>query len=330
MSHWYPISSMRRLRMKVRVRWGWVEPFEAVLMEARPRRWATIRDGVVEYLPPRKQRIWRDTSAGETVEVSERWLEQRGWGPEPTAWQPIGPWPDPLPEPLPSLPGPATAEPRMATIGGVEFCAATAAAEMEADRVAARAAPRQEAARDTWWLDPGRIVYQPAGHVTREMAEGRILRALLWCGYGQDVSRDVVPASRFLAEMASMTLSEALAANEEWATDRTLRPLKRDHDDFLEAMRWFCALNPAPRERGKKAWKLNKGQSLLLCCASRRPLLASDIARRIGVHQTYVPRLLNRTLDDVHKIANAPAATSAAVLALRDRNRKAKRDALAS
>jgi len=329
MSHWYPIHSMRRLRHRVRVRWGWVEPFEAVLMEAKPRRWATVRDGVVEWLPPRQQRTWRDKPNGEVAEVSDQWLQRRGWGPEPTAWQPIGAWPDQLPDPLPTVAAIAT-EPRMVSIGTVAFDAAAAAAEMEADRESARNRPRDERiARATWWLDPARIVYAPSGHVTREMAEGRLMRALLWCGYGQDLSRDTMPMSRFLAEMASQTLSEALAADEAWAIERPVQPLKQDHGDFLEAMRWFCGV---PLVRGERPaadrWRLNRMQQVLYWHASARPMHLRSMAGMANMSATAIARDYARGIDTIHKIANAPQRTSEAVAALRERNRRAKRDAV--
>lgn len=330
-AHWYPIGSMRRLNTRVRVRWGWVEPFEAVLVEARPRRWATIRDGVIEYLPPKQQRVWRDQAEGEMAEVSDAWLDRRGWGPEPAAWQPLGNWPDPLPDPLPSLPAVASPLPRMGNISKAEFDAVAAAEEMEADRVAARNAPREERiARATWWLDPARIIYAPPGHVTREMAEGRILRALLWCGHGQDLSRDTIPMSRFLAEMASMTLSEALAADESWAVDRALlQPLKQDHGDFLEAMRWFCAVPLIRGERPKPGrWRLNRMQQVLLWHASARPTHLRSMAGMAKQTATTIARDYARAIDIVHTIANAPEAPSASLLALRARNRKAKTHAV--
>jgi hypothetical protein len=73
----------------------------------------------------------------------------------------------------------------MISIGLVNFDAATAAAEMEADRQRARDQrdPRDRSDEDglPWWWSPAEIVYQPSGHVTRRMAEGRVMRAVAWC-----------------------------------------------------------------------------------------------------------------------------------------------------
>jgi hypothetical protein len=90
--------------MRVRVRWGWVGPFEAALLEKNPRRWATLRrDGatcdLITIDLPRSAKQRRKTWSGEITAVSDEWLGALGWGPEPTARQPVGAWPNRLPEP---------------------------------------------------------------------------------------------------------------------------------------------------------------------------------------------------------------------------------------
>src|SRR5262249_27640351 len=131
---WYSVGAMRRLHVRVRVRWGWVEPFEAVLLERRPRRWATLtydpktKTTNVQWLPPEKvvRGFLPARTTGILVPMTNAQFDQ--WGPEPDAWQPIGPWPDPLPAPLPMAM--ATNEVRMVSIGRVKFDATAAAAEM--------------------------------------------------------------------------------------------------------------------------------------------------------------------------------------------------------
>jgi len=183
-NNWYPVKSMRRLNKAVRVRWGWLEPFEAALIKTKPRRWATLsrnkKTGATEitYLPPERVKggFLPARTTGEMVPLTARQAD--AWGPEPDAWQPIGKWPDPLPAPLPTAS--ISSEPRMVSIGKVAFDAAGAAAEMEADREEARQDRERHRRRDGmgWWWSPAEIIYQPLGHVDRRMAEGRVMRCL--------------------------------------------------------------------------------------------------------------------------------------------------------
>lgn len=334
MSQWYPVSAMRILKKPVRVRWGWVPPFEAVLLENKPRRWATLRRdkaGVIQviWLPRKTQRVWRDTFAGETADVSETWLESRGWGPEPDAWQPVGVWPDPLPDPLPIVVR-DWGEARMVSIGKVAFDATAAASEMEADRENARNGLHQEEQEDrrqlAWWRDASRIRYQPRGEISREMAEGRIMRAVSWCGAGHDLSRGGVAMSRFLAEIATMTLTEALAAQEE-LIERAVRfePLRQDHDDFLTAMGWFVKLGKIFTRGEQKAWSLHRPQEVLLWRSLTVPLSFADIGRQFGVSGQRARDIYEFTIDRVNRIANASAYVDPVILRLQERNRAARR-----
>lgn len=336
MRPWYPVSSMQRLKTRVRVRWAWLPPFEAVLMQEKPRKWAILKrdprtgQNEVIWLPPRVQKtgFLRWQTSGETVRVSDDWLESRGWGPEPDAWQPIGAWADPLPDPLPTRE--VKDELRMVRIGKVDFDAVAAAAEMERDREEARNRKDEyrEAVSLPWWRDGSRIKYERRGEVTREMAEGRVMRAVSWCGAGQDLSRGTLAMSQFLAETAAMTMAQA-EAEQELLARRAVRfePLTQDHDDFLTAMAWFTKLNGSRGMNIMKPWRLSRNQEVLLWRALAVPLSFADIGKRLGVRWDRARDIYAAAIDRIHQIANAPARIDWLIADLRQRNRAARRTA---
>jgi hypothetical protein len=301
-------------------------------MSVEPRRrWATVaydkKTGAtdVQWLPPAKVvgGFLPQRTTGELVPMSDAQWDR--WGPEPAAWQPIGKWPDPLPDPLPA--GEVRDEIRMGSIGKIRFDATQAAAEMEADREDARRnrEPR-EAVNLAWWRDASRIRYQPPGEITREMAEGRIMRAVSWCGHGQGLTVGSQVTSQVLAKLGAMTLSEALAAQEN-LVDKVVRldPLRQDHDDWLTAMGWFSRLGDLCTPGTQKAWSLNRPQSILLWRSYAVPLSFADIGRQINTNRQRAHQLYEQTIDRIVKIANWPAGIEPAILAVRERNRAARR-----
>jgi hypothetical protein len=319
---WYPIASMRRLRKAVLVRWGWVEPFQAVLLENNPRRWATLRrdattgEIVTIELPPRNVKLWRRTWGGEYATVSDRWLEERGWGPEPAAWQPIGQWPDPLPDPLPT--GDVDDKVRMVSIGLVNFDAATAAREMEAERQRARNERDRRDHSDEdglpWWWSPAELVYQPSGHVTRKMAEGRVMRAVAWCLGGSAPPQ--LAKSRFFAEMAAA--AEELSDMAPQAVRFT--PLQQDIGDFLAAMSWFTKLNPKRDEDVG----MSREQKLLIWRSRPVALSFGEIGNQFSVSSQRAHQVYRRAIDKVTALANQAEGVDAPIAKLRQRNRAAR------
>jgi hypothetical protein len=314
---------MRRANKAIRVRWGWLLPFEAVLLGTNPRRWATLRrdaatgEIVTIDLPPRSVKQWRRTWAGEYATVSEKWLEERGWGPEPTAWQPIGSWPDPLPDPLPIVD--VDDGVRMASIGLVNFDATTAAAEMEADRQRARdeRGPRDRSEGLAWWWSPAEVVYEPAGMVSRRMAEGRVMRAVAWCRGGHASPK--LASSKFFAEMAAAA-SDLFEEVDVPPQAVRFVPLQEDLGDFLTAMGWFVRLNPQRAEGIRRS----REQDMLLLRSLPTPPSFGEIGRQLGVssqraHQVYV-----RAIDKVTVLANQPEGIDAPIAKLRQRNRAAR------
>jgi hypothetical protein len=338
MAPWYPASAMKRLRTRVRVRWGWGNPFEAMLMKDAPREWVGVVrvPGVKENkfvpLPPRTQKTgflrWQTT--GETMRVSEKWLDGRSWGPEPEAWQPLGAWIDPLPDPLPSVE--VKDEVRMVSIGKVAFDAVAAAAEMERDREEARNSKEDgddELVGIPWWRDISRIRYQRRGEITREMAEGRVMRAASWCGAGQHLSMgSSLAMSGFFAEFATLTEVQALA-EQELLIDRAVRfePLTQDYDDFLTAMAWFTRLNGS-RGTGKLApWKLTRNQKVLVWRSLTVPLSFKDIGKRLDVRWTRAQSMYGAAIDRIHEIANSRSEVDRFIAELRKRNKEVRRTA---
>jgi len=82
------------------------------------------------------------------------------------------------------------------------------------------------------------------------MAEGHLVRALIWCGFGQGLTLRSNTISQFLARFAAMTLSQALAAQEE-LVDKAVRleSLRHDYDDFTIARGWFVGSGRSCRLR---------------------------------------------------------------------------------
>lgn len=300
-TNWYPISAMRRANVKVRVRWGFVEPFEACLMETPTGfRWATFRNGEVEWLPPRQQKIWADNPDGEMKDVSDGWLARRGWGPEPEAWQPIGDrrWPDPLPEPLPTV---AQQRATRFVSETAEFDAAQAAAEMEADRESARRVPRRQKRERPGWLDPSTVKYQPIGHVSRDMAEARIMRAICVAMSGGDLGRLGVSTSRYVAEMAAIKQSANWSESEvDDLRSGRFPTLRQDLDDFLEAMSWFRSIaevHDRPNTR-------TLAQVVVVARACSWWRAWADIGREYDVTGQYASRVYEAAIGRIWAAAN--------------------------
>jgi hypothetical protein len=104
--------------------------------------------------------------------------------------------------------------------------------------------------------------------------------------------------SQFVARLAAMTLSQALAAQEELADKAgRLESLGQEHDDFTIAKGWFVRLRtelPTPEER----------------------------LRRSGERASH---MYEKAIDRVTKIANSRRYMSPAIKDLCERNRAARR-----
>lgn len=167
-------------------------------------------------------------------------------------WRPqnAATWQLPLPEPVTQI------EAGRMTTTRQNFDAAEAAAEMEADRDAARAIKDDEPKarkRHLWWLAEGlAIKYDPPGSITRKDCEARLMRAVAadnlfaqLVGKGlheaplyQMLAADVGAAK---AEEVCRALAESEAATPGEFNPR-FEPLPADIADQMTAMEWFRAL----------------------------------------------------------------------------------------
>lgn len=325
---WYSLSDLPQVRAHVRVWWmvhGLPREIE-VMRSWQPRKgwgWTTLLDGVYAELPPRG----RDKSA---------------WAPEPVCWQPASEawiWPGDEPKPLlphlvPRLEG-VTA--KMQAVSDAE--AAEMAREMEADRETARAQADGHAKtfEVRWWVDSTNIRYEPAGEVSPKMAEGRVLRALAWCGAGKGLTLRTTTVGSLLARMAEVASGEAaLAEAEKSARLHNLprfQPLPRDHEDFPVAMNWFGSINP-PENWGprREAWALNRVQRVMLMRTLTIPLSWEDIGAVMHFSGPRARQLYVRGMEMCHRVANGGAAYPGRtvvdqIAALKERNREHRRGA---
>lgn len=300
---WYPMAAMRRINTPIRVRWNGFEG-TAVWLRAKtgdaPRWVQPVKHAGgagFEPLPSRQQRTFPANARGDDVAVTEHWLEGRGWGPEPECWQPIGEWLDPLPDPLTEGPH---HDSRFSTIGGVAFDAATAAAEMEEMREAARCRPNNDGVAEDglpWWRDPAAINYAPRGQITARDAEGRVMRALYFLG-GRE------PAlARYRSNAA--VLADLMEARDWGKSDFSGTHIPRlavtrsdTADRLLEAMRWACELM-ADRDHGWRWFAVLERR------ARNEPQSWSRIADVIGAERTSALRSYARAITRVTVIANS-------------------------
>lgn len=245
----------------------------------------------------------------------------------PRLWQPQFPalWKSALPSPA------SVSETRMwsATMSfqSVEDAeAAELARDMERDRQMARDAisdpilPKESGA---WWRDATRIRYEQPGSITKEMAEGRIMRAVAHCGKGEGLT---IPVSSFSAILARMAEKKE-QYREVGFSDivHKLQAFPQDHQDFLQAMSWFVALDP-PCARQQKPWAFATDQRILMWRSLDVPLSWDVIAHKIGkTHHEYARKEYDRIIVRVAAIANANVGPADDLMKdLRERNRAAK------
>jgi len=232
----------------------------------------------------------------------------------PDAWQPIVPdkwvWPNGKAfEPLP-----VHVRPQMASIG-MAFDAASAAAEMEADRDVARSS-RASALNDApqWWRDVARVVYAPMGAISREHGEARIMRALI---LERSIRLDLRPYQTNAAVLAALkvTLADVLAETPaaDWVPPLVAQP--EDWRDFETVMGWFVEVMPGRRE--------------MRCLRGRMqspPATWVQIGDEIGRTEARARQLYDEAINALVGAANRPPRVAKARLAaLRERNREAKR-----
>lgn len=315
---WYPVTSdCPRVGIPVLVQWAGRQ-FRAArwpIKGSNDVAWVSIINGERQWLPPAK--------------------EAARWGDEPDAWRPENPeqWRAPLPAPLIAV-VPRMWSSRQSFQAVDDASSADLAREMEQARESARASTdiefESEEFATQWWRDATQITYSSPGQVSKREAEGRIMRALSWCGAGAGLTLHARTPQTILSAIADF-----MDGMDEPSLTR-FRPLNQDHDDFDVAMAWFSKLYPPDfRGRHHRAWSFNRVQKVLLWRARPVPVSFVKIAKRFGISKQAAIGLYSGTpkqagaIDRVWRAANdLPVYPQTPVVdhmaALRERNRRAR------
>lgn len=321
---WYRIADLLPpLGVRVRVMWDGRE-FEAarVLHPVNKRAcWVTHDRRLGAVFLPLEERLRRPNDPGTP------WV---GWhtlyGNMPDYYQPLRPdlWSVPLPPPVmfreaPSLMWSAT--PRKTSETGLETITETTGA--------VPGGGSDDRGSGQWWRDPLAIVYAPSGHVTRVMAEGRVMRAVAVCGDDDYLTMTARTPNDLLAEIQRYIA--ALDAKVDSGPLERFVALPQDAQDFEIAMRWFMQLNtPESWSRRRRLWSYNRPQRVLRWRARMVPLSFAEIGFELRVSPQRARQLYDAAIDVCWHTANG-APTSAEVLIedVRVRSRRHKRKAFA-
>lgn len=294
-SSWFAIADLPAGKVRVRVQWSGREFVAATGLDPRSGAWGwcVFRSGRIVWLPEDADRD--------------------SWPAQPSCWQPedSATWPHELPQPIISSGTPRLWSART-SFGAVDDAeAADLAREMEDDREAARA-QAESIARSSddafsgrwWWGDVGQIKYQPAGQISLEMAEGRIMRALAMCGGPGVLAAHRGTTLNLIVSAAEVSLDEIADAVE--ARNLRFRPMPQDHDDFDVAMAWFAALNPPEHwHHQRQRWTFNRPQQVLWARARDNPRSFSDLAHKYGVSPQRVRAIYAESISKCWRFANS-------------------------
>lgn len=286
---WYSFDDLPAGRVRVRVRWpGYVVLAASEIDKKGRRNWYEIAG--LELRPIKAQlSAWQPADA--------------------TRWQ----WPNGVePKPLPMRTTPA-----LAMIGGVSFDAATAAAEMEEWREAARARHGQQAPAEPstqWWRDVTRVAYEPMGSVSLDHGEARIMRHLI---LERSMPMDLRRHKSNAAVLADMKLTWAdiyglQSRGDDW--EPPLVPQPQDWADFDVVMGWFAEVSPRDREM-----IILRGRMMA------PPLTWLALGDEIGRHWTRAHQIYKQAISDLVAAANRPRYRAEARIAeVQERNRVAR------
>lgn len=204
-------------------------------------------------------------------------------------WQPLYPdkWQADLPKPVEVVEAGRMYSERSRFQAVEDASSEELALEMHRDRETARVSERstrqphwnRQGQAMAWWWDVTAIRYEAPPGISLKMAEGRVMRALAWCGHGQGV----LPPARASAVMLATAIEAHAASEAPPAEVRAVRfqPLPSDHSDFEVAMGWFAALNPVElRPRHVVPWSLSSEQLLMLSRASPNPMSFAEIGAK--------------------------------------------------
>lgn len=313
--------------VKVRVIWGGRGPFVAarcINPQTKRMAWLTEQDRKPVFLPVPPQR---------PTDPAKPW---QGWhtlkGADPELWAPVRPdlWQMPLPEvaSVVELDGPAKMFHVKQSLSEADM-----AAEMQAERDGVIDEPEQELRSSRvagqWWRDASQIRYEPVAELSPRMAEGRVMRAVACCGYGMGLTLKTTTFSTLLTSVAEAVAAADEAPDRDWAP--RLEPLPADHADFLTAMRWFADLNPPELRLDGTAWKMSKGQLVLVYRSMPIPWSFDEIGVELELSGERCRQINGAALHRIWMLGSGRTASTAPahIDRLRERNRRAKREALA-
>jgi len=310
---WYPIGSLTTYNVPVVLRWAGWEGTAVWMREGKAApRWVAIvgtgRTATTQPLPPKKLRLYHDTPAGEDHPATDRMLAARGWADGPSCWRPLRPetWPDALPAPLPFQ----SAEDVMAQIGRVAFSATEAAAEMEADRLAARQETKKrgtdrEREALPWWRDAAlTVLHSPPGAITPRECDGRVMRALYFLGHGGATppelrGRDNAGVLEDLRKAAAQALREGrelpVPPDDTDRVPQLVRTPADTDERLLQALGWACEAYA----------HTDTLRIVLLGRAANVPLSWSRIGGFLGITRQAAKDRYDRAMLRLTRIANA-------------------------
>jgi hypothetical protein len=311
----YPVTPQHPPRL-VRVRLQW----EGRILEAarvpHPRTkkivWVRRRkDGSDQYLPP------KHATKGPNA-----------WAPEPEWWQPLHPekWDAPLPLPLPPL------EPYRLH-DGKERMVTNVRGRPRRSRQRAGDRDALPADDKPWWWDATAIRYEPPGKISRDMAEGRLMRALAVSGAGTAGASATIENALVFHNIAAAATNAAMEALVSIPIRDKLALGPADNDDWLTAMGWFAELNPPGLAvvsahdkwaRGER-W-LSEEQKVLVWRARR--VSWRIIAEALREYEGTVLRWWRQALERIEFIANSDPqqfVLAKHIALVQQRNREFKR-----
>lgn len=302
---WYSIDDLPPVALRCQV-WWLVHGVPEAFVAGRFRK------------PGRRADEWQwatTTKRGKIVNIPPQGVAGKAWADAPVCWRPVEPekWVWPLGVEPPALA--VHHVPRLATIGGIAYSETTAASgeDDEAGHGIDDDLP--------WWRDPSSIRYEPEGEVSREMAEGRVMRALAHCG-------SLTPRLRSGSMTILARLAEERTAIGEMLDDARVAasiilrfaPQQQDQGgEFLMAMGWFTSLDPIEdRPAGAPPWALNRRQRVLWLRSLDENLSFGDVAHAITpaaqkrrgryISQQRAREIYETTIDAVWRIANGKVA----------------------
>lgn len=199
--------------------------------------------------------------------------------------------------------------------------AAELAREMESDRLHMRNVSdrmRNDPAEAVqWWRDVSRIKYQPHGEVTVDMAEARVMRALILDRHMRGDMRRIKTNGAVLADLKRSLLDILEEAPlDDWVPPLT--PLAEDHRDYMTVMEWITEYECTWREA-----------AALRRRSQGPPASWRQIGDEIGRSPQGSKNLYHRACVALTATANQPLVKSRErLLSLQERNRAWKRQAV--